>query len=180
MITYNILLQDGASLPKRANETDTGYDLVALDEPKIVGTQLHNGKYSHIDYLEYKTGVKLGEAFNDGHDARTPVYTLLFPRSSLSKYNLLLCNSIGLVDSGYRGELLLRFKYVFQPMDLDIMGGGILSCCINPSKIYHKGDKIAQMVPMHLLSSIQFNQVNDLDATARGTGGFGSSDNKTN
>lgn len=179
MIRYNILLQDGASLPKRANESDTGYDLVALEEPKIVGKALHNGKYSQIDYLEYKTGIKLGAAVNETVDVSTPVYTLLFPRSSISKYNLLLCNSVGLVDSGYRGELMLRFKYVFQPEDLDIMGGGIVSCSINPLKIYHKGDKIAQMVPMLLLSQINFDQVTDLDSTTRGAGGFGSSDNKT-
>ena len=180
MIRYNIFLQAGATLPKRANQSDTGYDLVALEEPKIVGTRLHNGKYSQIDYLEYRTGIKLGEAVNETDEYSTSMYTLLFPRSSVSKYNLLLCNSVGVVDSGYRGELLLRFKYVFQPEDLDIMGGGIISCSINLSKIYHSGDKIAQMVPAFLLSEINFNEVSDLDSTIRGAGGFGSSDNKIN
>ena len=200
MIRYNILMEDGAVLPARANKTDTGYDLVALEEPKIVGGQLSNfdpssdglevttgiyDRWRAIDYLEYRTGIRLGggtdnnptesDLFKRIFSPNPLVYTLLYPRSSISKYNLILANSVGVVDAGYRNEIILRFKYIFQPEDLNTYDIGYISIEINPKKIYHKGDRIAQLVPMVLNSDVSFDMVSHLDETPRGIGGFGSS-----
>ena len=102
---------------------------------------------------------------------------LAFPRSSVSKYNLLLANSIGLIDADYRGEVLLRFKYIWQPEDYRIRTDNLLDGNINTDKIYKKGDKICQL-KVTRVENIEFILVNELDSTTRGEGGFGSTDVK--
>ncbi len=67
---------------------------------------------------------------------------LAFPRSSVSKYNLVLANCIGLIDADYRGEVLLRFKYIWQPEDYRIRTDNLLEGHVNFTKLYNKGDKV--------------------------------------
>ena len=62
----------------------------------------------------------------------------------------MLANSIGLIDAGYRGELLIRFKYITQPEDVFAKIRGHQSTIpmltnINMEKIYKKGERIAQL-----------------------------------
>jgi len=80
----------------------------------------------------------------------------LFPRSSISKTPLRMANSIGLIDGGYRGE--------------------IMAMCDNiKSDIYtaEKGQRLFQLVATDS-SPITFELVEELEMTTRGTGGFGS------
>ena len=98
-------------------------------------------------------------------------HTDLRPRSSISKYNLVLANSVGLIDRGYKNQILVRFKYIWQPEDLDVVNGRICGN-INLNKIYNFGDKICQLVPM-LTHDIEFQVMEHLDGDDRG-GGFGS------
>ncbi len=80
----------------------------------------------------------------------------LFPRSSISKTPLRMANSIGLIDGGYRGE--------------------IMAMCDNiKSEVYtaEKGQRLFQLVATDS-SPISFELVEDLEMTTRGTGGFGS------
>lgn len=98
---------------------------------------------------------------------------LIFPRSSISKYNLVLANSVPIIDAGYRGTIKLRFKYIMQPSDLVTNIDGLLTR-VALHKIYRKGDKIAQVAWVkregHLI------KVSDeLPSSQRATGGFGSS-----
>ena len=74
-------------------------------------------------------------------------HTELFPRSSISKYNLVLANSVATIDRGYRNEILLRYKYIFQPEDMIVVQEDILRVYgrVNNENIYQKGDKIAQI-----------------------------------
>lgn len=81
---------------------------------------------------------------------------LLFPRSSISKTTMMLRNSVGVIDSGYRGTIKLKFK------SLD-----------SQSSIYSKGDRIGQIMLIER-PEIQFEEVDELTTTARGVGGFGS------
>jgi dUTPase len=97
------------------------------------------------------------------------------PRSSVRKYNLTLANSIGLIDHDYRGEILVCFKYNWQPEDFTIHNGKIEGK-INSNKIYKKGDKICQ-VKFTQVERAGFYLVDNLDSTERGEGGFGSTDN---
>ena len=159
----------GISSP--VHEGDVGYDVVAASEPKIVGESFEAG-YKSIDYIEYDLNIKL-DGFQPVNSPREDIYTLVFPRSSVSKYNLILANSIGVIDSGYRNSLKVRFKYIMQPEDLYMHGNGIL-CSVNTDKIYQKGDKICQLVfQKHFHPSFSF--VSELEEnTGRNQGGFGS------
>jgi dUTPase len=100
---------------------------------------------------------------------------LAFPRSSVSKYNLVLANCIGLIDADYRGEVLLRFKYIWQPEDYKIRTDNLLEGYINSTKLYNKGDKVCQL-KVTKVENVEFVLVDELDATNRGDGGFGSTD----
>lgn len=171
-----ILHKEGLVLPKNAHESDTGYDLVAASDPKIVGTTKLVG-YNSIDYIEYNTEVQISPDKVVGEFLGVKVnklgYTLVFPRSSLSKYNLSLANSVAIIDNSYRGNILLRFKYLWQPEDFSIEEQYKMVGFINLNKIYKKGDKIAQLVPAWK-EDILWEEVQSLDETARQSGGFGS------
>ena len=167
---------DGLTLPERGSQVAAGYDIVATSDPKIVGEKLDEGNWIRVDYVEYETNIFIAPSAVTFH-------TLIHPRSSISKYSLVLANSIGLVDNDYRGMVICRFKYIWQPEDyrftnflgnLTSFGGGI----VNTEKIYKRGDKIAQLV-FEPTVQVEFEVVDDLSVTQRGAGGFGSSDQPT-
>lgn len=142
---------------------DAGYDIIAASDPVIVGTKQLGYYYSNISYIEYDTDLVIQPEAN--------YHTLIFPRSSISKTNLVLANSIGLVDNGYRGTLKLRFKYIPQPDDYTVGHGGLL---LEVSNIYKKGDKIGQLVFAKTISP-EIQLVSGFSQTDRSEGGFGSS-----
>lgn len=156
---------------KPAHKGDAGYDVNASSEPKIVGL-LHEGSegkvWKRIDYIEYDTGLSI----KTGDDN----FTLAFPRSSVSKYNLTLANSVGVIDTGYTNTIKLRFKYNFQPEDLIIIDDSIVGL-VNMEKIYQKGDKICQLIFSQHNHPEELEQVESLEDTSRGLGGFGSTGN---
>jgi len=84
-------LHPNAVIPKYAKEGDVGLDLVA--------TEVYEDSE---DRITYGTGVaiEIPEAY----------LGLLMPRSSVRNYDLILSNSVGLSDSGYRGEIMVTFK----------------------------------------------------------------------
>ena len=173
--------QDVENLPKKGTDRATGFDVVATSAPEIVGEMHDNGTYKRIDYIQYKTNLKL--AVQKEREFSSFGYTdldydiLAFPRSSISKYNLVLANSIGLIDADYRGEVLLRFKYIWQPEDYRIRTDNLLEGHINFNKLYNKGDKICQLKVTNV-ENVKFELVNELDSTNRGESGFGSTDVK--
>ena len=79
---------------------------------------------------------------------------LLFARSSVSKTDLRLCNAVGVIDAGYRGEIMLKFDK-------------------NGERQYEPGDRVGQLMLVPI-PSIQFVQVANLPESDRGLGGFGS------
>lgn len=179
-ILKNESYQSVDNLPKKGTDRATGYDVITTSEPEIVGVTNDLGSYKHIDYIQYKTNLKLAvlkdkifsnSGYNDiDHDV------LAFPRSSVSKYNLVLANCIGLIDADYRGEVMIRFKYIFQPEDLIIISNQIVGN-VNEDKIYKKGDKICQL-KVTKVENVEFVLVDELDITNRGEGGFGSTNTK--
>jgi dUTP pyrophosphatase len=170
-------------LPKKATERSTGCDIVTISDPEIVGEKTDTG-YKRIDYIQYKTNLKLAvQKESTGWNGTSHVelidYDILaFPRSSVSKYNLILANCIGLIDADYRGEVLLRFKYIWQPEDFDFSEKSVIVGTPNIDKVYKKGDKICQLKATKV-ENINFVLVDKLDTTSRGEGGFGST-NKPN
>jgi dUTPase len=185
-----IVTDDLKQIPAQGTELSAGYDLTAISEPKIAGEKDDDGYWKRIDYIQYHTGVQITppryKTFSMVSDAYVNVYhTLLFPRSSVSKYNLQLANSVGLIDNDYTGELLLRFNYIWQPEDLlwveanNKQDNGVFNQIrgiVNQNRIYKKGDKIGQIVASPT-TFINFKEVSDLDVTDRGNGGFGSTTN---
>lgn len=148
-----------ATMPVKAHATDAGFDMTAVSRTIT------------DDYIEYDTGIAI--AIPEGYVG------LLFPRSSVSKYDLTLCNSVGCVDCGYSGNVKFRFKVTKPAYDLEIKNHPWWSKVIKKPttpKIYQVGDKIGQLVIMKL-PEINLVQVDSLDETDRGEGGFGSTGN---
>jgi dUTP pyrophosphatase len=133
-------LHNDAIVPSYAKAGDAGMDLTCV-----------NFKTTET-YVEYDTGLAM--EIPEGNVG------FLFPRSSVSKTNLVLANCVGVVDSGYRGPIKLRFKEMNGPV-----GGR-----------YKVGDRVGQLVIMPVPN---FNcvEVDELTETSRGEGGFGSTGN---
>jgi dUTP pyrophosphatase len=82
---------------------------------------------------------------------------LVFPRSSIRNTELMLSNSVGVIDAGYRGELQATFNKL----------NGLDSIA------YNVGDRIAQIIIVpHPI--VQIVEVDELSESKRGIGGFGS------
>jgi len=153
------------------NAGDAGYDIFSSSYPKIVGEQYKEKLFTRIDYIEYETNVALQPGVDEFNEHE--IYSLIFPRSSISTLNLHLCNSVGVIDSGYTNSIKLRFKYIPQPENYYVIDGKNLLIGIDESKIYSKGDRIAQVLFMkHIHPKIFITK--KLDETERGEGGFGS------
>lgn len=141
---YNIILpmtlENGAQEPTYAHDTDAAADLYALEDTHILPETYGN---------KIRTGVRI--QLPEGWMA------MIFPRSSTGlKTPLRLSNSVGIIDSGYRGELGVLFDNT-SVSTIDIK----------------KGDRIAQLMVM---PSYRFkaNVVDILQSSERADGGFGS------
>ena len=180
-ILKNDTYQSVDNLPKKGTDRATGFDVVVTSDPEIVGEQYDNGTYKRVDYIQYKTNLKLAvqkeRVFSNFGYTDLDFDILAFPRSSVSKYNLVLANCIGLIDADYRGEVLIRFKYIWQPEDYRIRTDNLLEGHVNFTKLYNKGDKVCQL-KVTKVENVEFVLVDELDSTARADGGFGSTDTK--
>ena len=129
-------LSPEAKVPQRANPTDAGLDLTATSVKYDVTT----GTYSY--------GTGLAVEIPEGYMG------LLAPRSSVYKKDLTLANSIGIVDSSYRNEVMLKFRPI-------------------GTNVYKAGERVGQLVIVPIVLA-EPEEVDELDKTDRG-GGFGSS-----
>ena len=180
-VLKNETYQSVDNLPTKGTDRATGFDIIVTSEPEIVGEIYDNGGYKRVDYIQYKTNLKLAvqkeRVFSNFGYTDLDYDILAFPRSSISKYNLTLANCIGLIDADYRGEVLLRFKYQWQPEDYKIRTDNLLEGRVNFTKLYNKGDKVCQL-KVTKVENVEFVLVYELDSTTRGDGGFGSTDTK--
>lgn len=177
----NLKILNKGKVDNPAKSGDAGYDIYASQEPRVVGSIYQGLYYTAISHIEYDTEVNVEPDVNS--DGKFKFFLLLYPRSSIIKTNLVLANSVGVIDSGYRGNIKLCFKYIAQPQDMKIVEGktvagkkasGIVTS-IDPQRIYHKGDKIGQLVPC-LHNDMNLEIVDQLSSSNRGAGGFGSTD----
>lgn len=162
----NVYIKNNLTLAQKADSYDVGIDLRAVFID-IVGKK-YNNYYSSIDYIEYDTQIFLDSLQRNSEEQ---IYTLVYPRSSVSKTNLVLSNSVGVIDPNYRGSIKLRFKYFMQPEDLVVVGEKLF-INVNSSKVYNVGDKIGQLVFAKTIP-VSFNYVSELSHSDR-SGGFGS------
>ena len=140
MECYVKKLREDAVIPHKAHATDTGYDLWVVDKHK----ELDNG------VVMYSTGLQVEPPWG--------LYFEIIPRSSIIKSGYIQANSIGVVDSGYRGELFVPlYKIDKDSPDLELP------------------KKIGQLV-LRTINTCEFIERATLHKSHRGEGGFGSTD----
>ena len=144
-------LNENAVIPSYAKSGDAGMDMIATSIISDTPTQ-----------ITYGLGIALEIPYG--------FVGLVFPRSSIRKTGLQLSNSVGVIDSGYRGELQATFNKLFGG---EAMYDEMKVKEIQPNDFYKVGDRVAQiMIIPH--PPIEFEEVNELSDTERGEGGFGS------
>ena len=130
-----------AVIPSYAKPGDVGLDLTAIS---IIDN-------NHLT-VTYDTGIAV--EIPEGYVG------LLFPRSSVSKTDLVLANCVGVVDSGYRGEIRFRYKFARKEYFANV-------------RRFQEGERVGQLVIMPY-PAIELEQVEHLSDTERGEGGYGS------
>ena len=136
-------LHKDAVVPKKAHATDAGFDLYCTE--------------TSVDWAKQELLCHTGIAFEipEGHAG------LIFPRSSIANKPLLLHNSVGVIDSHYRGEVTAKFIITDAREFLQTDGG------------YHSGARICQMIILPY-PEVEFEEAEELTETDRGTCGYGS------
>lgn len=132
-----VVLDNNAVEPKFARIGDAGADLTATSK-EING-----------NIITYGTGIAM--SIPRGHVG------LLFPRSSVYKKDISMANSVGVIDSGYRGEIMLKYRFNKDTI----------------SNTYTIGDRIGQIVIVPI-PEVELEKVDQLSSSERGEGGFGS------
>ena len=144
-------LSELAAIPSYAKNGDAGMDVIATSIISDTPTQ-----------ITYGLGIAL--------EIPNGFVGLVFPRSSIRKTGLQLSNSVGVIDSGYRGELQATFNKLFGG---EAMYDEMKVKEIQPNDFYKVGDRVAQiMIIPH--PPIEFEEADELSDTERGDGGFGS------
>lgn len=134
-------LHPDAIIPKYAKSGDAGMDIHTTER----------GEADKYGNMVYKTGLAF--EIPEGHVG------LIYPRSSVSKTPHSLRNHVGVIDSGYRGEIIFKFGWVESSS--------------MQTQVYDKGDRIGQIMIMPY-PKVEFVETDELSETSRGTGGFGS------
>lgn len=137
-------LHEKAVVPVYSTEGAAGMDLTAVDITTEIGED-------GVPMLVYHTGISM--EIPEGHVG------LIFPRSSIAKTSLVLTNSVGVIDSDYRGEIMLKFK-----LNTNTSGA-----------VYRPEDRVAQMIIVPY-PKVTFEVTEELTKTERGEGGYGSTD----
>jgi len=131
-------LDPNAVIPKYSKDGDAGMDLTITD-------------------IKENTGFSITYGFGIAIEIPKGYVGLIFPRSSVRNQDLILSNCVGVIDSGYRGELQATFK---KTQGLD-------------SFSYNVGDRGAQIIIIPY-PQIEFVETDNLSDTERGDAGFGS------
>ena len=136
-------ISDGATTPTRGSDRAAGYDLYA---------RMGNESYIIPPRETAKIGTGIAVEIPDGY------WGGIFARSGLAtKQGLRPANCVGVVDSDYRGEVIVAlFNDSEEP------------------RVIHNGERIAQLLFLPYLS-VELKEVDELSDTKRGAGGFGSS-----
>lgn len=134
-------LNQEATIPEYATTGDAGLDLTAISKTKPA--QFTDGS------IVYGTGLAI--EIPEGYVG------LLFPRSSISRYGLMLTNSVGVIDSSFRGEIQLKFKPVgnYSPLE------------------YGVGERVGQLIILPY-PQIELVEAQELSDSERGSGSYGS------
>lgn len=148
-------LHPSAVTPTYAYEGDAGVDLTAV-----------SCRYDkELDNYVYGTGIAL--AIEKGYVGK------LYPRSSNRKTEAYMTNHVGVIDSGYRGEIMVTFKYR-DKQNWFVRQLSKVIPCLRRKDPYEVGDKIAQLI-LERRFVFDFVEVDELSDSERGDKGHGSS-----
>ena len=136
-------LHPDAVIPKYAKSGDAGLDLTATS--------------MSLDDLNITYGTGLAIEIPQGYVG------LLFPRSSVSKRVLFQRNAVGVIDSGYRGEITIKFGFYKKDH----------KTVFDTDKVYEIGERIGQLILLPY-PQIEFEEATELSSSDRGEGGYGS------
>lgn len=131
---------------RKNHGTDSGYDLYC---PKDISIPAHS-----VGTIDFKIACSPQFKRSDNFNLISGYY--LYPRSSISKTPLMMANSVGIIDHGYRGNIMAK---VYNTSDELV--------------VVKKGERLFQLC-MPTLEPFTVSFVEELDETERGTGGFGS------
>lgn len=165
-------LNEDAVIPAYAHATDAGMDLVA--------TSKTIDEYGNV---VYGTGIAL--------EIPNGYVGLVFPRSSNSKKYLLLTNSVGVIDSGYRGEVTFKYRPSVMTVCYRKLKDRLAQLLLGSQRSqkrrgvhtetwhlseYEVGDRIGQLIILPY-PKVNFEEVEELSDSDRGTNGYGSTGN---
>ena len=137
-------LAENAIAPVKAHATDAGFDLTCTS----ITTEI-NERGQLI--VVYHTGLAI--EIPEGY------FGALVPRSSISAKTVMLTNSIGVIDAGYRGEVMAKMRSTTD---------------VVPA-VYKEGERFAQLLILPV-PEVQFEEAESLSETDRAEGGYGSTD----
>lgn len=137
------LSSPAAQIPQKAHKDDAGWDLFTPEDVELV-----EGQIIMVD-------LRIKVAIPEGH------FGLIVPRSSMAKKRILLANTVGIIDSGYRGNVKVALAY-HPTIDMPL------------TTTIYQNERVAQMIIVPFFNQ-PFSVADDLDDTDRSDGGFGSS-----
>lgn len=140
-------LTEKAIAPVKAHATDAGFDLTCTG----ITTEV-NERGQLI--IVYHTGIAV--EIPEGY------FGALVPRSSISNKTLMLTNSLGTIDAGYRGEIMAKMRATTD---------------VVPS-VYNEGERFAQLLILPV-PEVQFEEVEELSESDRSENGYGSTGNES-
>lgn len=153
-------LYKDSNIPTKAHDTDAGFDLYACWKD-----------FDDHGNILYGTGVAID--IPEGHAG------LIFPRSSISRKSIYLTNAVGIIDHGYSGEIMLKFKTSYNHVRYSRWWNNLLALFkgieINKDTItttlagnsYKVGDRIGQLIIIPY-PSVEFKEVDELWDSERG------------
>lgn len=142
-------LHKDAVIPSKKIKDDFCFDLTAVTEEEIAPNVWRYGFGFALQIVDDRRIKPIKQYCSFCFSVR--------PRSSVWKTGMVLSNCIGTIDEGYTGEISAVFYHVMPNMER-----------------YHVGDRIAQLHFDQTTKLLDFIEVNKLDKTARGDGGYGS------
>ena len=145
-------LTNNAVIPHKAHPTDAGFSLTAT-----------SCTMDEFGSMVYGTGIAV--EIPEGYVG------LVFPRSSICKKDMMLTNCVGVIDSGFIGEIKAKFK---PTNSFNYYDGSIIAESPIGDNMYCIGERIAQLIIMPI-PKIEFVEAEELSDSDRGKGGFGSS-----
>lgn len=155
-------LDERARIPHRGSNYAAGYDLYALDKAVVCGgesTTIHTG-----------IAVEIPEGY----------FGAIYARSGLAcKHGLRPANCVGIIDSDYRGEVMIVIHNDVESVKTAInqisarVSQEVVTANHDASYTIEEGDRVAQLI-IQKFEAVDFVEVDDLEGTDRGDGGFGS------